>query len=104
MPVSEKTFLQLALEEPNQWELYCGQLRRRPPMTFTHNEVGEELAFHLRRQLDRSRFHVRHQAGHVRRSAENYFIPDVFVIPNELTVPMRGRMDVLEAYADPLPL
>jgi hypothetical protein len=25
MPVSEKTFLQLALEEPNQWELHCGE-------------------------------------------------------------------------------
>src|SRR5262245_41785324 len=26
MPVSEQTYLQVALEDPNQWELHCGEL------------------------------------------------------------------------------
>ncbi len=104
MPVSEKTFLKLALEEPNQWELHCGELRRKPPMTFQHNEVAHDLGFRLAAQLDRSRYHIRIGMGHVRRSAENYYIPDVFVIPIALTYALRGRQDLLEAYGDPLPL
>ena len=104
VPVSERTFQQLALEEPNQWELVCGRLRRKPAMTWEHNDVGQELAGRLWQQLDRKQFRVRHNAGHVKRTAENYFIPDVFVIPMELTGPLRGRPDVLEAYDAPLPL
>ena len=46
---------------------------------------------------------MRHNAGHVRKSSDSYYIPDVFVIPDELTLPLRGRM-VLETYASPLPL
>lgn len=104
MPVSERTFLQLALEEPGQWELHCGNLRRKPSMTYEHNAVAFEPAFRLRQQLDRSQFEVRVGMGHVRRSAENYYIPDVFVIPKQLTRPLRGRRNVLEAYDGPLPL
>jgi Uma2 family endonuclease len=104
MPVSERTFKQVALEDPEgQWELYGGQLRRKPGMPYEHNEIAWNLGLELVRQLDRSAFHVRVSLGHVRRSSESYYIPDVFVIPNELTLPLRGRM-VLEAYADPLPL
>lgn len=104
MAVSEQTFLQLALEEPNQWELHCGYLRRKPGMTAQHNEVTEELAFRLRQQVDRNQFRVRHQAGYVRRTAENYFIPDVFVVPVELFRALRELHNVLEAYDAPLPL
>ncbi len=104
MPVSEQTYLQLALEDPNQWELHCGRLRRKPPMTAEHNYVAYEIALQLGRQLDRRQFHVRVGMGHVRRSAETYYIPDVMVIPTELVQPLRGRRDVLEAYASPLPL
>src|SRR5438552_293025 len=102
MPVSEQMFLQLALEEPNRWELHCGTLREKPSMTYEHNDVGFELAVQLRQQLDRSQFVVRFNAGHVRRSAENYYIPDVYVIPIELTRPLRGRPDILETYSAPL--
>jgi len=104
VPVSERTFQQLALDEPGQWELVCGNLRRKPAMTFEHNNVAFELAYLLRQQLDRTQFHVRASLGHVRRTSENYFIPDVFVIPIELTLPLRGLRNVLEAYDAPLPL
>jgi len=105
MPVSERTFQQLALEDPEgHWELYCGRLRRKPGMTFAHNHAGVWLTVQLAQQLDRRRFDVRSNAGHVRRSPENYFIPDVFVIPLELAEPFRERRDVLEWYDAPLPL
>lgn len=104
MPVSERTFLQLALEDPGQWELHCGTLRRKPAMTAEHNSITFELALRLGNQLDRSQFHVRLGMGHVRTSAESYYIPDVFVIPTDLVLPLRGRIDTLEAYEAPLPL
>ena len=104
MPVTERTYLQLALEDPNQWELHCGHLRRKPAMTAEHNYVGFELAFRLREQLDTSRYHVRNNSGHLRRTSENYYIPGVLVIPTELVRPLLDRSDVLEAYDAPLPL
>lgn len=104
MPVSERTYLQLALEDPGQWELHCGHLRRKPNMTAEHNYVASELFVRLRQQLDRSRFDARLSMEHARRSAENYYIPDVYVIPIELVRPLRGLRNVLEAYEAPLPL
>lgn len=104
MPISERTFLQLALEEPGQWELHCGDLRRKPNMTAEHNHVVWRLAFDLGQQLDQSQFEVRPSFGHVRRTSESYYIPDVFVVPTELVRPLRGLRDVLEAYDAPLPL
>jgi Uma2 family endonuclease len=104
MPVSEKTYLRVALEDPGQWELHCGHLRRKPGMTAEHNEVAYELGLRLGTQLDRSRYHVRVSMGHVRRSSESYYIPDVFVIPNELFQRARGRPNSLETYTAPLPL
>jgi Uma2 family endonuclease len=104
MPVSEQTYLELALEDPGQWELHCGHLRRKPGMTAEHNEVAFELGLRLGNQLDRSRYHVRVSMGHVRRSSESYYIPDVFVIPTEQFEALRGRPNTLETYSAPLPL
>jgi Uma2 family endonuclease len=73
-------------------------------MTARHNYVGFELAFRLRQQLDPSRYQVRHNSGHVRRTSENYYIPDVLVVPTDLVRPLLDRRDVLEAYDAPLPL
>lgn len=104
MPVSEAAFRKLALKEPNQWELHCGELRQKPGMTAKHNDVMFDLVLELGRQLDRREFRVRANAGHVRRSAEHYYIPDLFVVPAELVLPLLPRPDVLEVYEVPLPL
>ena len=104
MPVSEQTYRQVASEDPEgHWELHHGSLRRKPQMTLEHNQIASELFFALRQQLDRRRYDVRANMGHVRLSAQNYYIPDVFVIPVELQQPLRGRRTV-EAYDAPLPL
>jgi Uma2 family endonuclease len=104
MPASERTFQQLALEDPSGlWELYCGQLRQKPGMTFAHNHAQILLAAQLVQQVDGRRFDVRCPSGHVRRSPENYFIPAVFVFPLELAAEFRERV-VLEWYDAPLPL
>jgi Uma2 family endonuclease len=104
MPVTEETFRQVALEDPEgHWELYCGHLRRKPGMTAEHNDVMSFLAAQLWRQLDSRAYRVRTNAGHVRRSAESYFIPDVYVVPTEQVRRQRGT-GVLETFEAPLPL
>jgi Uma2 family endonuclease len=105
MAITEKAFKKLALEDPSgQWELHCGMVRQKPNMTFEHNHLGRRLGYMLARQLDPEEFEVAINAGYVRRSADRYYIPDVYVIPMELLRPHRGRSDLLEAYTDPLPL
>lgn len=104
MPVSENAFRKLALEDPEgHWELHCGYLRRKPGMTFEHNRLAFWLAVRLAEQIDRTKFDVRTNAGHVRGSADSYYIPDVLVIPLDLAEPLRGGRG-LEAYSAPLPL
>jgi Uma2 family endonuclease len=104
MPVSEQTFLRIALEEPNQWELHCGRLVRKPGMTAEHNDVAFELGHRLAQQLERAQYRIRVSMGHVRRSSESYYIPDVYVIPAELYQQLRGHPNRLEAYTTALPL
>ena len=105
MPVTEKTYEQVALEDPDgQWELACGKLRSKPPMTHAHNTLGFELAVMLRQQLNHREFEVRFNAGRARISQSASYIPDVIVIPRALTEGLRLRDDVLESYPAPLPL
>jgi len=104
MTVSPALYERLALEDPDaKWELVCGRLRQKPSMTHAHNFSEMEIAFQLRLQLSPAEFEVRCDAGRV-RTVSSYFIPDVFVIPAGLTSPFRNRDNVLEAYAQPLPL
>jgi Uma2 family endonuclease len=104
MPVSEATYLTLALEDPEgHWELVCGRLRQKPGMTAAHNHVMAKLFFFLMSQLDQAVYAVRSNAGHIRRSSESYYIPDVYVVPIELErAQMASR--TLEVYSAPLPL
>jgi Uma2 family endonuclease len=104
-PMSDEAFEQLALDDPEgHWEMYCGVPRRKPGMTFEHNDVAFDLAIMLANQLDRREYRVRSNAGHLRRPTRSYFIPDVFVIPRAAFEPKRGHPDQLEAYSEPLPL
>ncbi len=105
MPVSERTFQAVALEDPEgQWELHCGRLRQKPGMTHEHNYIARELQVDLIQQLDRKTYHVSHNSARLRVSPEQYYIPDVCVFPLELLLPHRGRSDELEVYEAPLPL
>ncbi len=104
MPVTEATYEQLALEDPEgQWELVRGRPRRKPSMTQEHNSVARRLAFELQSQLEFKDFEVTHNSGRV-RAGDQYFIPDVMVIPTSLFKPWGEGRGELEAYADPLPL
>jgi Uma2 family endonuclease len=104
MPVSEQTFKQVALEDPEgHWELHCGHLRQKPGMSFEHNDIMINLALQLGTQLDRAEFRVRCNAGHVQRASVSFYIPDVFVMPIDLARTQMGTR-ALEVYGSPLPL
>ncbi|HKS92407.1 MAG TPA: Uma2 family endonuclease [Tepidiformaceae bacterium] len=103
MPVSEKTFEQLALEDDETtWELVCGRLREKPRMSMEHNSVARRLGFLLQSQLDWREYEVSVDAGYVRWTEANYFGPDVFVIPAAYMERRRGQRG-LETYDEPLP-
>ncbi|MGH2585205.1 MAG: Uma2 family endonuclease [Dehalococcoidia bacterium] len=105
MPVSEQAYRQYVLEHPDEkWELVCGELRRKPEMTWEHNHTYRNLGWRLHEQLDESEFEVVTDSGRVRRSAENYFIPDLYVVPMELIRRLFTEPGMLEAYPEPLPL
>jgi Uma2 family endonuclease len=104
MPVSEKIYRELALEDPEgHWELRHGCLRRKPDMTLDHNRVTRELFFALRQQLNPKEFDVIINMGQVRLPGGSYYIPDVYVVPVAMQRELRGR-PALEAYEGPLPL
>jgi Uma2 family endonuclease len=102
--VSEETYRLLALEVPEgQWELYCGRLRQKPPMTASHGQIMMDVIGQLLPQLDRNEFTVRSSHGRTRVSSQTYYVPDVCVIPMELVRPLLHREDALDAYTEPLP-
>jgi Uma2 family endonuclease len=105
MPVTAATYERLALEDPEgQWELHRGRLRGKPGMTFAHTEATHLLAAQLYQQLDLGHFTIRVNHGHVNRSDETYYIPDLFVVPLGLDNQDWDRSNVLETYGQPLPL
>ena len=104
MPVSEKTYRKVALEDrEGHWELHHGELRRKPEMSYDHNELTTRLFVQLAQQIDWITYNVRANMGTVRRSPQSYYIPDVYVFPTELGQAQRGRRG-LETYSVPLPL
>ncbi len=103
MAVSPATYERLALEDPDsKWELVCGRLRRKPPMTTEHNELETELTYMLRGQLDRSQYRVRSESARVRKQT-TYYVPDVFVAPAAAADAFLGTGS-LEVFENPLPL
>ena len=103
MGVSYATYEQVALEDGDTtWEYVCGQLREKPAMTQEHNRAASLLAYFIQTQLPIEDFEVFHNAGRLRTSAGNAFVPDVVVIPLSLAAGQRGTRE-LETYAEPVP-
>jgi Uma2 family endonuclease len=107
MPVSEQTYLQLVREDPeSRWELHCGRLwnKSEQPMTWEHGDLYGELGYVLRSQLSREQYIVHWNAGYVRRSETQYYIPDLIVVPAAMADRLFAVEGTVEAYQEPLPL
>lgn len=104
-PVDEEEYRRISLGDPDeQWELHDGRLREKPAMSVVHGDVLTELVFTLRRQLDRNDYRVRANHARLRRSAKNYFVPDIAVVPAAVERALRGEPPGLDAYTEALPL
>jgi Uma2 family endonuclease len=104
MPVSEKTFESVVLEDTDgRWELHCGRLREKPSMSFGHNRSARELAYQLSVQLPHSEYEVFQNGGHVRAPSGDTYIPDVAVVPVALMSRFRLDPARFEVYEEPLP-
>jgi Uma2 family endonuclease len=94
----------LVYSDPDRmWELYDGQPKEKPGMSWDHLDVVGELAYLLRRQLDR-REHRVFSEGRVRRPEATVFMPDILVVPTALGETWRGRPGTLAIFPEPLPL
>jgi Uma2 family endonuclease len=91
MPVCERTYLQVAAEDPEgKWELHDGALVRRPAMTAEHEDLAAYLGAALIARIPRDRCRVRIAGSRARRSAETWFVPDVMVVPTPLVLDQAG--------------
>lgn len=105
MPVSDKTYEQVALEDPEgHWELDCGYLRRKPGMTAEHYYPVRRLAWSLSRQLDIDQFAVATDNTRLRVSSGRYYVPDLCVIPVPLVRAKLIGSGRLEVFDEPMPL
>lgn len=105
MSVTEQTYEQLALSDPDRrWELHQGQPREKPAMSFGHNRTLHRLDRQLIQQLDLNDFEVRVNSSRARRGAVTYYIPDLMVVPAAYLAAFAHRPEALEVYELPLPL
>lgn len=98
-------FWRLAADDPDTtWELWDGELRAKASMSFEHGDIGPELAYLLRSQLDRATWRLRVNHGRLPYTARNAFVPDLCVIPTSAGLDQAGHPGWAERYPDPLPL
>jgi len=105
MPVCAETYERVALEDQDsKWELWDGQLRQKPIMSFQHGYSQRGLAAQLIRQLPIQEYQVSTDSARTQRLSASYFVPDVLVIPvSLLKEALAASPDRLEVYAAPLP-
>ena len=105
MTLTEDRYLELVLDDPScPVELVDGVPREKPPMTWEHGHTFRLLSHVLYAQLDPSEYEVVINSGRVRRSARNYFVPDVYVAPMEYVRRTFTEPGAVEVYREPLPL
>jgi Uma2 family endonuclease len=84
MPVSIETYERLALEDrEHRWELWCGELREKPPMTMAHEFVIVRLGRRLNLLLDPSDYFVYISGPRLSKRPGSNYVPDLVVISNE---------------------
>lgn len=104
MPVSEETYIRVALEDGDGiWELHCGELVQKPFMTIEHNQVGRVLAFRVQSQLRFEEYSVAVDSARLRYRGGRFFVPAVVVIPTGFIRELHRTPGTFEAYVQPMP-
>jgi Uma2 family endonuclease len=103
--ITEEEYLRLVVAEPDrQLELYDGEVREKPPVSWEHGDVALELAYLLRQQIDRREFRIAINDWRVRPGPGSIYIPDLIVVPTAYGDEYKERPGVLAIFRDPLPL
>ena len=104
MTLTEEEYLRLVLDDPDEkWELHCGELRSKPPMTWGHMRTAALLGHELQRQLPQGQYVVISEAGRLRRSATQYYVPDVMVVPLTMARRLFPEPGMVGAFPEALP-
>jgi len=82
-------------------ELHEGVLVEKPVMSRIHGDLGMELAFAFRTQVDPARFRLRANHAKLAAPGRSYFIPDIAVLPADVALADPTAADL---YHDPVPL
>ncbi len=102
--VSQATFEFVAIEDPNhQWELFDGELGKKPTMSVSHNRLMARLGAQLVRQLDVDEYEVRMNTGRLSSGEHTYFVPDIHVIPIKVIRSIAAIDSQLEVFSQPMP-
>jgi Uma2 family endonuclease len=106
MPVSEALFQEVAFaDDTASWELICGRLRPKPPMTAFHAQTIRVLVRDLGPQLPSAELIAGGEGPHLRVPGGNVRRPDVCVVPIEAVKRhQREFPTALETYDEPMPL
>lgn len=106
--MSEAQYLEMVFWDNCTFELYQGRLTEKGGGTAPHNSITTELGLLLFNRLENAgradRFSVRINGGRLRESAQDFYVPDVFVFPTEFAIPLMNMPDVAEVYGDPVNL
>ncbi len=103
MPITEATYERVALESRDEelWELWAGCLRRKPDVTYEHEDTLSRLTGQVYRQVDETQFVVRSSNGRLRSASGSYFIPDLCVLARSTRATQMPGSGRLETYDSP---
>jgi Uma2 family endonuclease len=103
--IGNAEYERLALsDDDRRWELWDGIPREKPGGTYAQNSIAAELGFLIFSQLDWKAYCGRSNNGRLFLSPATYLVPDFFVFPRSLVTERLRQDDVLEVYAQPVPL
>ncbi len=104
MAISIETYERVALEDGDAtWELECGRLREKPPMTTAHNRTARLLRRQFERQLPEDQYDIA-ETARLRRGSGAYYVPDLVIIPADLLAAAIARPHELEVYDAAVPV
>jgi Uma2 family endonuclease len=103
--LTEEEYIELVFASPDrQLELYDGEVREKPGVSWEHGDVAFELGLQLGTQLDRRQHAIAINAWRLRPAPGSIYIPDLVVVPRSYGEEFKGRPGTLAIFRDPLPL
>lgn len=105
MPVSEATYERVAVEDGDgTWELFCGELVRKPEMTTEHDFAAHVLAHRIQMQVSLQDYLVQANSARLRYSGGRYFVPDVVIVPMAFMRELHRVPGTFQVYDQSIPL